>query len=132
MRREILFRGKSLDTRGTWVEGSLIHRTEYYGDPCDDYFILYSGEFDYDYYDADKVDPETIGQFTGLIDRNGRKIFDGDIVNIGGDLFSCRWDDGNYEFGVSNKRESFGIAYLDPKCIEVIGNIHDNPGLLEV
>ena len=59
-----------MDNRGAWVVGSLIHRTDFYGDPCDDYFILHGGEFDCDYYDADRVDPKTVGQFTGLTDKN--------------------------------------------------------------
>jgi sugar (pentulose or hexulose) kinase len=73
--REILFRGKSLDNRGAWVLGSLIHRTDFYGDPCDDYFILYGGEFDCDYYDADRVDPETVGQLTAVIYNSLAKCY---------------------------------------------------------
>ena len=78
-----------------------------------------------------EVDPETVGQFTGLKDENGKWIFEGDIVKTGGIAYGCRWDDGNFEFGLYNKKESFGIAYADLP-ISVIGNIHDNPELLEV
>ena len=131
--REILFRGKSLDNRGAWVVGSLIHRTDFYGDPCDDYFILHGGEFDCDYYDADRVDPKTVGQFTGLTDKNGKKIFEGDVVKIqiaDGSFRNASIDFRNGYFTNSLSTYLGGLVVIAPDC-EVIGNIHDNPELLE-
>ena len=152
MIREILFRGKSLDKSGAWVLGSLIHRTEFYGDPCDDYFILYGGEFDCDYYDADRVNPETVGQFTGLFDRNGKKIFEGDIIHAhyanapkADFVEQVVFCDGRFcslfsTIDGSGKMWSalpFSAPHIkNDKSIhmewcEVIGNIHDNPELIK-
>ena len=90
--RELLFRGfhpcdgpetivvDGEKVKGRWVEGSLIHRTSYYGEPCDDYFIVTGGEFDSDYYDAEKVLPSTVGQYSGLKDKNEKRIWEGDIM----------------------------------------------------
>ena len=102
--REILFRGfhpcDGPDTivvngekvKGRWVEGSLIHRTSYYGEPCDDYFIVTGGEFDSDYYDAEKVLPSTVGQYVNIDVRREawpqsekHKIFTGDMLGEWGE-----------------------------------------------
>ena len=78
--------------KGRWVEGSLIHRTSYYGEPCDDYFIVTGGEFDSDYYDAEKVLPSTVGQYTNIDVRREawpqsekHKIFTGDMLGEWGE-----------------------------------------------
>lgn len=78
--------------KGRWVEGSLIHRTGYYGEPCDDYFIVTGGEFDSDYYDAEKVLPSTVGQYTNIDVRREawpqsekHKIFTGDMLGEWGE-----------------------------------------------
>lgn len=102
--RELLFRGfhpcDGPDTivvdgekvKGEWVEGSLIHRTSYYGEPCDNYFIVTGGEFDSDYYDAEKVLPSTVGQYVNIdVHREAwpqsekHKIFTGDMLGEWGE-----------------------------------------------
>ena len=146
--RDYLFRGKVTDDyyikemRGTWVEGNLVHQTEYYGMSVDKYHILYTGEFHVDYYDAATVIPETVGQFTGVLDMNGKKVFEGDIVKLTDDVKKT-FDviDGPVYFNHS----AFFIKGNDGSLLaslfalvdytytlrgEVIGNIYDNPELL--
>ena len=130
--REISFRGQARD--GKWVYGSLVHRTVFYGDPCDDYVILSDGEFDFDYYEDHEVIKETVGQFTGITDKNGKKIFEGDRVRY---YDACGKEKG---IGVVNWSELFSAWHIDEYSTlyggviakyEVLGNIHDNPELLE-
>jgi uncharacterized phage protein (TIGR01671 family) len=140
--REILFRGKRVDTGG-WVEGSYYKRTEYYGDPSVKHYIIVSTEdLSYDqaleYYE---VIPETVGQYTGLKDKDGIKIFEGDVcerrILFGSEKYEIRFERGTFghrEIGKQNFVTSFDDNEfgLDPEWFEVIGNIHDNPELLEV
>ena len=127
--REILFRGKREDN-GNWICGSL-HKT------ITDCFIIPLPLLT----SKSKVEPSTVGQITGLADKNGKKIFEGDIVVI------CYETDGE-EFSETkrvhyNEKECCWYPmrweeccehcdhYTEVKSIEVIGNIHDNPELLE-
>lgn len=125
--RKIIFRGKT--EYGVWYYGSHIHRTRFYGSVVDEHFILYDGEFHSDFYTAEQVLPDTVGQFTGLLDKNCIRIFEGDVVDVDGVVYVCRWDECNSEFSLVNDKESFGIAFVFP-YVEVIGNIYDNPELL--
>ena len=127
--REILFRGKRVDN-GEWVEGNYVHRTKFYGDPDDKHFILVGGEFDYDFYDAFEVDPETVGQYIGIKDRNGKKIFELDIIShvkFPDEPALICW----HENGFAIKGLWYSTDILSRKAdIEVVGNIHDNPELI--
>ena len=76
------------------------------------------------------VDPETVCQYTGLTDKNGRKIYEGDIVRVDEKIYITFWNECNFEIGIRNNEESMGIAYVYPSDIEVIGNIFDNPELV--
>ena len=127
--REILFRGKQIDN-GKWVEGYLICDREHYGKPDHHSYIVNhhhpSGCFGRDVYI--EVDPSTVGQYTGLNDRNGVRIFEGDIIFVPRleKVYEVKYQRGQYCIGINQP-----IAYERHSC-EVVGNIHDNPELLEV
>lgn len=133
--REILFRGKRIDN-GDWVQGNY---GEYFNGkqitPC----ISKSGKntiagsFCYD------VIPSTIGQYTGLTDKNGKKIFEGDCFKTyctGLPVYKhiVGYYPEHFAF-MARCIEMNAVHYLSdyrPSAIEVISNIHDTPDLLEV
>ena len=132
--REILFRGKNLDN-GKWVEG----------------FYLYTDENTHPVIIDMKcrshiIVPETVGQFTGLTDKKGKKIFEGDIVHAvyqpGVGFKNIDYGIGvvkycaSYYGGASYEIEIIGESYSRvftaslENGVEVIGNVYDNPELL--
>lgn len=142
--REILFRGKRMDN-GEWVDGYL----SAYDLICPNYPEDTSNATG-DYYGQTpyvgfvEVDPSTVGQYTGLKDKNGKMIWEGDIVaqswydfdepsdDAFGEVMYC---DGDCSFSIMdlNKNEiiTMGQGYAYHWEAEVIGNVHDNPELLE-
>ena len=132
--RENLFKAKRKDN-GEWVEGY------YRADPdlnmhfiCGwDYYLSENGlerePFEYE------IDPDTLCQYTGLVDKNGKKIWENDIVrNEKGDIGVVQWFEEHAAFMIWNKTKNC-VCYLaenDFSKIEVIGNIFDNADLLEV
>lgn len=120
--REILFRGKRVDN-GEWVYGNYA----WIDDSCKQYFIFQNKPLEHE------VIPETVGQYTGLTDRNGRKIFEGDILKLK-DYHHERivyvfWGNiGSWFYGGDGYSDEY-IFNSSEK--EVIGNIHDNPEMLE-
>lgn len=127
MTREILFRGKRVDN-GEWLFGDLRHifHGEYRAHIVDNSNGLNNGVCGLE------VGPLTIGQFTGLTDKNGVKIFEGDIVLHKGEcgLVGYSYDYGMFEVDFDYCFASF-IDISASNC-EVLGNIYDNPELLEV
>lgn len=118
--REYLFRGKTI-ANGKWSEGTLLVTKQ--GCCITPDATVYVA-----------VDPETVGQYTGLTDKNGTKIFEGDIVKYGDTVHNVVFEqrNGTAYFGLvysTLETLSFGY-YQDLKQIEVIGNIYDNPGLV--
>lgn len=126
--REILFRGKAID--GNWYYGVPLVFTED--------FVCMTAPHTYN----KSVIPSTVGQFTGLTDKNGNRVFEGDIIRI--TAFAPRilmgvvlWSEDDQCYIIA--KDQSGQCHIDdfgnygkPKYYEVIGNIHDNPGLLEV
>lgn len=130
--REILFRGKRKED-GVWIYGNyaVTDNNE------KQHFIFKNKTFE--------VDPETVGQYTGITDDNGKKIFEGDILGVTNDdpdydyitkvYFECNTLCVDVE-GQDYNYTSIGFAVdiWNDECdrVEVIGNIYDNPELLEV
>ena len=137
--RDILFRGKRVD-KNEWIEGM----------PCLDFrgSIDAIQGFNGRIYD---IIPETFGQYTGLTDKNGKRIFEGDIVELADKSFGYKWKavvefgnpNGNYTWewqlkpiGKAKNVNTDILCWVEMEetgaFCEVIGNIHDNPELLEV
>ena len=133
--REILFRGKRLDN-GEWVYGSLViqngeHISKTEVAPDEYYIFGKRGEHCL-------INPSTVGQYTGLTDKNGKKIFIDDIVEAKQPPFIQRGvvtqlSDGLYVFKGKKYHDFIDFKLKDvnlERCLSVIGNIHDNPELL--
>ena len=142
--RTIKFRGKDVET-GEWIYGDLFQRIGYYPEiivsyPNDDGKIAYKGV---------TVKPGSVCQFTGLLDKNGKEIYEGDIIhlkwnNYDKDFGIVKWHTDGYfyiddNFGKFPKDKTnpignfFDFIRRDFKGIEasISGNIHDNPDLLK-
>lgn len=148
--REILFRGKRQD--GVWFEGSLLRYKVETPSRTENHYKIQ--EFNYGYSDDELINqeymsgfdeeviPETVGRYTGLTDKNGKKIFEGDIL-----LYKYKHDKRdvccNGWVSYNQKMCAHVIRYIngefcfadedffeDVEQIEVIGNIYDNPELL--
>lgn len=135
--REILYRGKRIDN-GKWIIG---------------YYIVVDGIsyiFPEKYFGIVEVDPSTVGQYTGLPDRKGKRIFDGDIIQRKGYIYPngkqepCGerivrgvviWMDDGRNAGCwcidSNDEHGNQTTYCFDNSYIVVGNVHDNPELLE-
>ena len=128
--REILFRGKDKIT-GEWIVSDCISHIELTQGTR---HILLRKVTNY-YTTYEEVKKETVGQFTGLYDKNGTRIYEGDIVKYGDNILPVVFEqrNGTAYFGlVYSNIETLPFGhYQDLLQIEVIGNIHDNPELLE-
>ena len=134
--REILFRGKRT-IAGNWCEGFLVKTGDHFRISTRDDLISFG------------VYTETVGQYTGLTDKNGKRIFEGDIVKLTDEITGFETfafvefgnPNGQYNWGfqlVPMEKKPFAVEILlwvemeeTGAFIEVVGNIHDNPELLK-
>lgn len=131
MNNRYIFRGKRKDS-GEWIDGFL--------------YITHNGEHEIGSYD-DELDierityiviPETVGQYTGLTDKNGKMIFEGDIVGHYNN-YRKKYDIGTVKYGDFNCSCCQGVYgwffenedIREHSSCEVLGNIYDNPELLK-
>ena len=151
MNREIKFRGKRADN-GEWVYGYLSEKY-FYADKKYVILVEYTEARNFVEYE---VIPETVGQFTGLLDKNGKEIYEGDIILMCacGNAYGCGDGDKknvvkiNRIYVVEHETKDYVTTLISsmwlrdtcmysscPTCFdkqyEVIGNIHDNPELLK-
>ena len=153
--REIMFRGKRLDN-GKWVEGHLIRCENERTRICESKTDIFCYEKDCSIIQtvAHETETLTVGQYTGLKDKNGKRIFEGDIIKSDNGeqssisvvkfgeyypkMFYLMMDiyfpiaqhiNANGFFAESTKHEDM-ILFKSP-FFEIIGNVHDNPELLE-
>ena len=151
--REIIFRAKRLDN-GEWVEGYLYeHEPALVGIASENdepepskWFITRTGFADWNMprpVELVEVDPSTVSQYTGLEDKNGKRIFEGDIVQYeerqmgGGDVlaaFPVTFEEGGFcvhYYFLNNWLIGGSAGNTKLERIEVIGNIHDNPEFMK-
>lgn len=129
--REILFRGKRLDN-GEWVFGYFCEFANNRTGAQESYIqtVKQDGRIDL----IHKVDPKTVGQLTGLTDKNGRRIFEGDIVRyMNKETMVVVWNNDSASFAIAYSAINFKHCHNFKRThlLEVIGNVHDNPELLE-
>lgn len=146
MNREILFKAKRLDN-GKQVEGYYCKLDETTYCISEDYerypvpthhYILHEAMTDWglpNRFLQFEINPDTLCQFTGLTDKNGKKIWENDILrNKKGDIGVVQWFEEHTAFMIWNKTKNC-VCYLsenDFSKIEIIGNVFDNADLLEV
>lgn len=130
--REILFKAKREDN-GKWVEGNYVKKYDLSGKR---HLILYVDN--YVRWKCVGIDPKTLCQFTGLYDKNGKRIWENDVVWLVYDgkkhIYQIIWDNSELDFKATNGEENYGSNFEYLLCcdeIEVIGNIFDNKELLQ-
>ena len=134
--REILFRGKRF-SNGEWVIGGIMktfhpnydceNEEEFLSQSPNCYCICANNK---DYF----VEQTSIGQYTGLTDKNGKKIFEGDIIRVDDtEIAVVEYDETSaFYMAVFDRAESdFGSLIGQYPNVEIIGNVHDNPELVK-
>jgi uncharacterized phage protein (TIGR01671 family) len=141
--REILFRGKQVIS-DEWVEGFLVIAEDVFKPDNEKTCFIIEADASYfgfgEFSGAERVDPETVGQFTGLTDKNGKKIFEDDIVKIQiGNIIkygAVFYGERAARIGIKDSTGEANFSFMQQPLIKqyqiiVIGNIFDNPELLK-
>ena len=146
--KDLIFRGKSLDN-GEWIVGGSILQLMNDGKP--EAYIVGSGTLCVESHEEDtgnivgidaclfrKVDPKTVGQYIGLEDKNGAPIFNGDILSANLDEYNPEDETINFVkwsgFGWCSVQPGYDpdpISAFDMGIWTIVGNVHDNPELIE-
>lgn len=121
MNREIIFRGKDF-LKEEWVYGDLVKTKN---------FVAIK-RTNGDYFHPTQVSPNTVGQYTGLKDKDGREIYEGDIISIGDPniKYITMWRSDGFCAKQIGASSYIGLTYW-ASHIEVLGNVIDNPELIK-
>lgn len=132
MNRENLFKAKRKDN-GEWVEGNLItnernENQKYIG------YIFDERNGIIEDFDLIEVIPDTLCQYTGLTDKNGKRIWENDILELPDEdgYFKCEWEEDTARFVLNGEGLTVDFDNYWSYEVEVIGNIFYNPDLFEV
>lgn len=137
--REILFRGKRKDN-GAWLEGYYHYSPRYKMHHIEWFGRVSSGDGILPQHRLTEVIPETVGQYTGLKDKNGKRIFEGDVcsTDLSRPYLVVEFRNGCFMYQCEDNGETYYdiMTPIEPlvdadEFTEVIGNIHDNPELQE-
>ncbi len=142
MNRTIKFRGKMIP-ENEWIFGTILRIPAppvcFEKSETDKYYIQfpdprYMPDWNMPYKMVQgEVNPDTIGQYTGLHDKNGKEIYEGDIVKIkyrDEDIGKVIYEHNGFSIDVTNMNKNYGRVSFVNNFMEVIGNIYDNPELL--
>lgn len=137
--REIKFRGKSIEgfigTKMSFVYGGYVKRNNKDKDKEKVYIVQYDSEISY--IDFTEVDPKTVGQYTNLKDKNGKEIYEGDILKVKSDdgtinlYVKYDTDMGEYLLIKEGEWEDSLYGCMCFNEVEVVGNIYENEDLLK-